>query len=74
MPGSPATKPVYRPAAPNSAALNVGPYKQKGRWISPAAFPGPCEAGNLHVSLMYVDHDSLAARNAPGTTPAASEL
>ena len=36
--------------APISHKLSGRPYIQKGRWISPAAFPGPCAAGNLHVS------------------------
>lgn len=32
-------------AAPISHKLIGRPYMQKGRWISPAAFPGPCEVG-----------------------------
>jgi hypothetical protein len=42
---------------------------QKGRWISPAAFPGPCEAGNLHVSQSMSINVFACCPQRPGNHP-----
>lgn len=56
-------------AAPISHELSGRPYIQKGRWISPAAFPGPCEAGNLHVSLCMSINVFTCCPQRPGNHP-----